>query len=74
MANKPHFCISCKIAIILLLLCLLSPAVLAEPEAVTAARQSVVHLYGMGTDSETVSGGQVPALQWALRERKPMYS
>ena len=53
MANKPHFCISCKIAIILLLLCLLSPAVLAEPEAVTAARQSVVHLYGMGTDSET---------------------
>ena len=53
MANKPRFCISCKIAIILLLLCLLSPAVLAEPEAVTAARQSVVHLYGMGTDSET---------------------
>ena len=53
MANKPHFCISCKIAIILLLLCLLSPAALAEPEAVTAARQSVVHLYGMGTDSET---------------------
>lgn len=52
MANKPHFCISCKIAIILLLLCLLSPSVLAEPEAVTAARQSVVHLYGMGTDSE----------------------
>lgn len=52
MANKPHFCISCKIAIILLLLCLLSPAALAEPEAVTAARQSVVHLYGMGTDSE----------------------
>lgn len=53
MANKPRFCISCKIAIILLLLCLLSPAVIAEPEAVTAARQSVVHLYGMGTDSET---------------------
>ena len=53
MANKPHFCISCKIAIILLLLCLLSPAALAEPEAVTAARQRVVHLYGMGTDSET---------------------
>lgn len=52
MANKPHFCISCKIAIILLPLCLLSPAALAEPEAVTAARQSVVHLYGMGTDSE----------------------
>ena len=53
MANKPHFRIPCKIAIILLLLCLLSPAALAEPEAVTAARQSVVHLYGMGTDSET---------------------
>ena len=53
MANKPHFCISCKIAIILLVLCLLSPAALAEPETVTAARQSVVHLYGMGTDSET---------------------
>ena len=39
--------------LVLLLLCRLSPAALAEPEAVTAARHSVVHLYGMGTDSET---------------------
>lgn len=51
--NKPRFPVPCKIVIVLLLLCLLSPAALAEPEAVTAARHSVVHLYGMGTDSET---------------------
>lgn len=58
--NKPRFCVSCKIAMVLLLLCLLSPAALAEPEAVTAARHSVVHLYGIGTDSETGT-----RLRWA---------
>lgn len=58
--NKPRFCVSCKIAVVLLLLCLLSPAALAEPEAVTAARQSVVHLYGTGTDSKTGT-----RLRWA---------
>lgn len=58
--NKPRFSIPRKIAIVFLLLCLLSPAAFAEPEAVTAARSSVVHLYGMGTDSETGT-----RLRWA---------
>ena len=44
------------LAAAILLLLLLIPAALAEPEAVTAARQSVVRLYGMGTDSTTGEG------------------
>lgn len=42
-----------KFAAIVMLLVLLCPAALAEPEGVTTARAGVVHFYGVGTDRDT---------------------
>ena len=42
-----------RVWLLCLILCLLSPTARAEEEAVEQARQSLVRLYGLGTDSAT---------------------